>query len=143
MGDRCTALNVWDVLVQKLPYSAGEPLLHPAGHSVGACLRIYAALKKNRWQDHVVSTLVVVFISVPGYVYAFIVQYLFCYKLGWFPLTVESLESTAFFSLRMMRSMMPAILSLGFGVVAGLTRYTRAERRCSPASLCCSRAQRV
>ncbi|MGI6654284.1 MAG: ABC transporter permease [Christensenellales bacterium] len=122
------ALNVWDVLVQKLPYTVLVNLYSillaiPLGLGFG----IYAALKKNRWQDHVVSTLVVVFISVPSYVYAFIVQYLFCYKLGWFPLTIESLENTAFFSGRMLVSMMPAILSLGFGVTAGLTRYTRAE----------------
>ena len=122
------ALNVWDVLVQKLPYTVLVNLYSillaiPLGLGFG----IYAALKKNRWQDHVVSTLVVVFISVPSYVYAFIVQYLFCYKLGWFPLTIESLENTAFFSGRMLISMMPAILSLGFGVTAGLTRYTRAE----------------
>jgi oligopeptide transport system permease protein len=122
------ALNVWDVLVQKLPYTVLVNLYSillaiPLGLGFG----IYAALKKNRWQDHVVSTLVVVFISVPSYVYAFIVQYLFCYKLGWFPLTIESLENAAFFSGRMLVSMMPAILSLGFGVIAGLTRYTRAE----------------
>ena len=54
-------------------------------------------------------------------------QYLFCFKLGWFPLTLESLDSASLFSWPMFRSMMPAIMSLGFGVVAGLTRYTRAE----------------
>lgn len=122
------ALNVWDVLLQKLPYTITVNLYSillaiPLGLGFG----IYAALKKNKWQDHVVSTVVVVFISVPSYVYAFIVQYLFCYKLGWFPLTVESLDTVAFFSGRMIRSMMPAVLSLSFGVIAGLTRYTRAE----------------
>ena len=122
------ALNVWDVLVQKLPYTVLVNLYSILlAIPLGLVFGIYAALKKNRWQDHVVSTLVVVFISVPSYVYAFIVQYLFCYKLGWFPLTIESLESTAFFSGRMLVSMMPASLSLGFGVIAGLTRYTRAE----------------
>jgi len=122
------ALNVWDVLLQKLPYTISVNLYSillaiPLGLGFG----IYAALKKNKWQDHVVSTVVVVFISVPSYVYAFIVQYLLCYKFGWFPLTLESLDTAAFFSGRMIRSMMPAIMSLGFGVVAGLTRYTRAE----------------
>jgi oligopeptide transport system permease protein len=122
------ALNVWDVLLQKLPYTVTVNLYSillaiPLGIGFG----IYSALKKNKWQDHVVSTVVVVFISVPSYVYAFIVQYLFCYKLGLFPLTVASLENIAFFSASMARSMMPAILSLSFGVIAGLTRYTRAE----------------
>ncbi len=121
-------LSVWNVLMQKLPYTVLVNLYSiliaiPLGLSFG----IYAALKKNKWQDHVISTAVVLFISVPSYVYAFLVQYFLCFKLGWFPLTLESLDNATLFSWRMFVSMMPAILSLGFGVVAGLTRYTRAE----------------
>ena len=123
-----TGRDVWAVMMQKLPYTVLVNLYSiliaiPLGLGFG----IYAALRKNKWQDHVISTMVMVFISVPSYVYAFIVQYLFCFKLGWFPLTLESLDSAALFSWPMFRSMMPAIMSLGFGVVAGLTRYTRAE----------------
>ena len=123
-----TGLDVWTVLVQKLPYTVLVNLYSiliaiPLGLGLG----ILAALKKNHWQDHLISTLVVVFISVPSYVYAFLVQYLLCFKLGWFPLTLESLDNATLFSGRMFVSMMPAIISLGFGVVAGLARYTRAE----------------
>jgi ABC-type dipeptide/oligopeptide/nickel transport system permease component len=121
-------MGVWNVLMQKLPYTVLVNLYSILiAIPLGLIFGIYAALKKNRWQDHLISTMVVLFISVPNYVYAFVVQYLFCYKLGWFSLTIESLDSAAFFSLKMFRSMMPAIMSLGFGVVAGLTRYTRAE----------------
>ncbi len=121
-------LSVWAVLVQKLPYTILVNLYSilfaiPLGLAFG----IYAALKKNKWQDHLISTAVVIFISVPSYVYAFLVQYFLCFRLGWFPLTLESLDNASLFSWRMFVSMMPAILSLGFGVVAGLTRYTRAE----------------
>ena len=123
-----TGLSVWGILTQKLPYTVLVNLYSiliaiPLGLGLG----ILAALKKNRWQDHLISTLVVVFISVPSYVYAFLVQYLLCFRLGWFPLTLESLDNASLFSGRMFVSMMPAILSLGFGVVAGLARYTRAE----------------
>ena len=123
-----TGRDVWTVMMQKLPYTVLVNLYSiliaiPLGLGFG----IYAALRKNKWQDHVISTMVMVFISVPSYVYAFIVQYLFCFKLGWFPLTLESLDNASLFSWPMFRSMMPAIMSLGFGVVAGLTRYTRAE----------------
>jgi oligopeptide transport system permease protein len=65
--------------------------------------------------------------SVPSYVYAFLVQYILCFKTGWFPLTAASRESASFFSFAMFRSMVPAIVSLAFGTVAGLTRFTRAE----------------
>ena len=123
-----TGLSVWQIMIQKLPYTVLVNLYSilfaiPLGLGLG----ILAALKKNKWQDHTISTLVVVFISVPSYVYAFVVQYLLCFRLGWFPLTLESLDNATLFSWRMFVSMIPAILSLGFGVVAGLARYTRAE----------------
>ena len=121
-------LSVWGVLTQKLPYTVLVNLYSILiAIPLGLIFGIYAALKKNKWQDHLISTLVVVFISVPSYVYAFIVQYFLCFKLGWFPLTLESLDNASLFSWKMFVSMMPAIMSLGFGVVAGLTRYTRAE----------------
>ena len=122
------ALNVWDIMMQKLPYTVmvnffSIILAIPLGLIFG----IYAALKKNKWQDHVISTMVIVFISVPSYVYAFLVQYFLCFKFGWFPLQLESLADASLFSFKMIKSMMPAILSLSFAVIAGLTRYTRAE----------------
>lgn len=122
------ALNVWDVLMQKLPYTVLVNLYSILfAIPLGLIFGIYAALKKNRWQDHVISTLVIVFISVPSYVYAFLVQYFLCFKWNLFPLQLEALANAPFFSTAMFKSMVPAILSLSFGVIAGLTRYTRAE----------------
>ena len=122
-------LNVWSVMMQKLPYTVLVNLYSILiAIPIGLGLGIYAALKKNKWQDHLISTLVMVFISVPSYVYAFLIQYFLCFRLGWFPLQLESLSRAgSLFSWRMFSSMIPAILSLGFGTVAGLTRYTRAE----------------
>ncbi len=121
-------LSVWGVLMQKLPYTVLVNLYSILiAIPLGLIFGIYAALKKNKWQDHLISTAVVVFISVPSYVYAFIVQYSLCFRLGWFSLTLESLDNASLFSWKMFVSMMPAIMSLGFSVVAQLTRYTRAE----------------
>ena len=123
------SLPIWDVMMQKLPYTVVVNLYSilisiPLGLGLG----IYAALKKNKWQDAFISTLVMVFISVPSYVYAFLVQYIFCFKLDWFPLQLASLsQAGSLFSWRMFVSMVPAIMSLSFGVIAGFTRYTRAE----------------
>ena len=122
-------LGIWDVMMQKLPYTVIVNLYSilvsiPLGLGFG----IYAALKKNKWQDAFISTAVMVFISVPSYVYAFLVQYIFCFKLNWFPLQLASLSQTgSLFSGKMFVSMVPAIMSLSFGVIAGFTRYTRAE----------------
>ncbi len=95
---------------------------------IGIALGIFAALKKNKWQDTLISTLIMVFVSVPSFVYAFLVQYLLCFRLGWFPLTVASLEQAGgYFTWTMFRSQLPAVLSLSFGSIAGLARFTRAE----------------
>jgi ABC-type dipeptide/oligopeptide/nickel transport system permease component len=94
---------------------------------LGLAFGIYAALKKNRWQDHLISTLTMVFISVPSYVYSYLVQYIFCFKLDWFPLQIYAESEAPLLSAKMFYSMIPAIIALGLGVIAGLTRYARAE----------------
>ena len=122
------AQDVWKILVTKLPYTISVNLYSIlVAIPIGLAFGIYAALKKNKWQDHVISTAVMIFISVPSYIYAFLVQYLLCFKAKIFPIVTPSLEETGLFSFKMFWALMPAIISLGFGVVAGLTRYTRAE----------------
>ncbi len=96
---------------------------------VGILLGVYAAVKKNRWQDTLISTSVMIFVSVPSYVYAFLVQYFFYFKLGWLPLDVYSLAEAggSWFTWKMFYSMIAPILALSFGTIAGLVRFTRAE----------------
>ena len=95
---------------------------------VGILLGIAAALKKNRWQDHVISTVVILFVSVPSFVYAFILQYFLGAKLGWFPIQMSSVASTGgYFTWDMFVSMVLPILALSFGSIASLARFTRAE----------------
>ena len=115
--------DVWGKFMEKMPATVAVNLYTMIfAVPLGLMFGIYAALKKNRWQDHFISTAVVVFVSVPSYVYAFLVQYFLCFKLKWFPFQVKSGSPWDMFV-----SMVPAIISLGFGTVAGLTRYTRAE----------------
>ena len=96
---------------------------------LGILLGIYAAVKKNKWQDSLISTSVMIFVSVPSYVYAFLVQYFLYFKLGWLPLQVYSLAEAggSWFTPKMFYSMIAPILALSFGTIAGLVRYTRAE----------------
>ena len=120
------ARAVWDVFVEKLPSTMYVNLISmfvsvPLGLGFG----IFAALKKNKWQDHIISIGVMILISVPSYVYAFLVQYFMCYKWQWFPFQMNA--GSDFFSWSMFLSVVPAVLSLSFGTIAGLTRYTRAE----------------
>ena len=91
---------------------------------IGIALGIWAALKKNKMTDHLISTLTMVVISVPSFIYAFLIQYFLSYKLDWFPFLMEGGD---LFSWKVFWSMIPAVLSLSFGVIAGFTRGTRAE----------------
>jgi oligopeptide transport system permease protein len=92
---------------------------------LGILFGIYAALKKNKWQDQVINVIIMIFISVPSYVYAFLVQYFIGYKLGWFPIVIKT--GTDYFSWDMFVSMVLPIMALSFGTIAGLMRFTRAE----------------
>ena len=92
---------------------------------IGIALGVWAALKKNTWIDYTISTLTMIVISVPSFVYAFIIQYVLSFKLGWFPFLMKA--GTDWLSWGMFVSMLPAVLSLSFTVIAGFTRTTRAE----------------
>lgn len=118
--------EVWTIFMEKLPATISVNLYSILWTiPVGIALGIYAALKKNTWIDYAISTLTMVVISVPSFVYAFLVQYLLCFKLQLFPPLLKG--GTDWFSWKMFVSMVPAILSLSFGTIAGFARTTRAE----------------
>ncbi|MBR6186342.1 MAG: ABC transporter permease [Clostridia bacterium] len=96
---------------------------------LGIGLGIYAAIRKNKWQDQVISVMVMLFVSIPSYVYAFLVQYFFYFKWGLLPLQVYSLADAgnSWVSSKMFVSMIAPVLALSFGEIAGLCRFTRAE----------------
>ncbi|MBR2056743.1 MAG: ABC transporter permease, partial [Clostridia bacterium] len=118
--------DVWDVFVQKMPYTVSLNLFTILiSIPLGLALGVFAALKKNKWQDHVISTGVMIFVSVPSFIYAFLVQYVLYFKLNWFDATVTAIHGP--FSGEFIKSAIPAILSMSFGTIAGFARYTRAE----------------
>lgn len=96
---------------------------------IGILLGVIAAIYKNKWIDHFISTAVMIFISVPSFVYAFLLQYTLGFKLGWFPVIVSSLHDAggSWWSWKMFVSMVLPILSLSFGTIAGYARTVRAE----------------
>ena len=111
---------------------------------IGIALGIFAALKKNKWQDHFISTAVMVVISVPSFVYGSLLLYFLCFKLGWFPLDMLKLPEveqlfpgkvfvpgtfnwSLYFNKEMFVSMLPAVFAMSFGSIAGYARFTRAE----------------
>ena len=118
--------DVWKIFVSKVPYTVSLNLWSILfSIPIGILLGIYAALKKNKWQDHVISTGVMIFVSVPSFIYAFIVKYLFYFKWGLTKATADT--SLGPWSWGFIKSIIPAILSMSFGTIAGFARYTRAE----------------
>lgn len=118
--------DVWVIFRDKLPASMIVNFYSIIWSiPVGILLGIWAALKKNTWIDHTISTVTMLVISVPSFVYAFLIQYFLCYKLSWFPFLMKG--GTDYFSWAMFKSIIPPVLSLSFGVIAGFTRTTRAE----------------
>lgn len=118
--------QIWTVFVSKLPptvlINVYSTLL---GVPIGLGLGIFAALKKNKWQDQAINVFIILIISVPSIVLAILIQYFLCFKLNWFPLSVN--KENNYFTWDMFHSMLPAVFALSLGSIAGYARYTRAE----------------
>lgn len=118
--------DILDVFVKRLPVTVLINVYSTIiGVPIGLGLGILAALKKNKWQDQVINIFIILLISVPSIVLALMIQYVFCFKLGWFPIVMST--SKDYFTWEVFRSMLPAVFALCLGSIAGYARYTRAE----------------
>ena len=118
--------EVWDVFLEKLPPTMLVNIYTMLfAVPIGLALGIYAALKKNKWQDQLINIFIILLISVPSIVLGLMIQYFLCFKLGWFPLQMNL--GTDYFTWSMFKSMLPAVFALSLGSIAGYARYTRAE----------------
>lgn len=119
-------MSIWDVFVSHLPPTILINIYSTLiGVPIGLGLGILAALKKNKWQDQVINIFVILLISVPPIILALMIQYVFCFKLDWFPLIMS--RSNDYFTWEVFHSMLPAVFALCLGSIAGYARYTRAE----------------
>ena len=92
---------------------------------LGILLGIWAALKKNKPTDHIISTSIMIFISIPSFVLITIMMLLLCYKTGWLPTQWPS-TITATAAERVKGYIVP-VICLSFGSICGYARFTRAE----------------
>ena len=121
-----TGLEVGQVFVERLPATMIVNLLSIlVSIPLGIGLGVFAALKKNRFQDYLISTLVMVAISVPSFVVAFLLQSLFYYRLGILPPLMAPTDR--WLSGEMLLSLVMPVTALSLGTLAGFTRITRAE----------------
>ncbi|MBQ8374923.1 MAG: ABC transporter permease [Clostridia bacterium] len=121
-----TGLDVGQVFIERLPATMLVNLFSIlVSIPLGIFLGIFAALKQNRWQDYLISTLVMAAISVPSFVVAFLLQYIFYYRLGWLPPLLAPTDN--YFSVEMLLSLIMPVTALSLGTLAGFARITRAE----------------
>jgi oligopeptide transport system permease protein len=87
---------------------------------MGVILGSYAAFKRGKWQDQGTMLLAVVWISVPSFILATILQYVFAMQVDWFP--VARWGSFA-------QSVLPALslAALPTAMIARLTRSSMVE----------------
>lgn len=93
---------------------------------IGITLGIVAALNKNNMTDHIISFLVIVFISVPSFVLAVLLQYYLVYQWELLPSAYVDNLAPMFSKQAVLTRIMP-IFVLSVGTVAGWTRTLRAE----------------
>ena len=129
-GDWGTSLKmyvnvpVWDVIKTKIPVTLYINFFSLIiSLPLGIILGIVAAIRKNTMTDYLISFLVVIFISVPSFIFATLLQYFVAFKAGLFPIIYDATASgwDKFYCLFL------PIMALSLGPIARVTRYLRAE----------------
>ena len=92
---------------------------------LGFLFGIIAALKKNKMTDNIISTVVMVFISVPSFVVILLLMLWLCFGLHVLPPSWPASQNATVSDYAL--AMVLPVLSLSFGTIAAFTRYTRAE----------------
>ncbi len=91
---------------------------------IGIGLGIWAALKKNKTADNIISFAVMIMTSIPSFVTMITLVMVFGYQLEWVPSIFPAKDADTW--LRIKGLFLP-VLAMTFAPIAGLTRVTRAE----------------
>ena len=113
------------IIAEKIPYSMQINILSVvASVPFGIVLGIIAALNKNKWIDHFISTSVMVFISIPSFILITFAILILCYQLKWLP--TQWPNPTDPLKMKVLGYIIPVFV-LSFGSVCGYCRSIRAE----------------
>lgn len=117
--------SAMDIIASRLPVSMGINIISVIiSVPLGIVLGVVAALKKNKLTDHIISTAVMIFISVPSFVIISLLLLLCCYQNKWLPSTWPGSGMSN--ETKFLGYIIP-VLSLSFGSICGYCRSTRAE----------------
>ncbi len=114
-----------NIIFSRLPVSVSVNVIAVfVSVPLGIALGILAGLKKNTWIDHTISTLVMIFISIPSFVVITFMVYILAFKGGLLPTIWPTPDQST--QTKVLAYIIP-VLSLSFGSVCGYTRFVRAE----------------
>jgi len=91
---------------------------------LGLSFGIYGALRRNSIEDHVLTTLGMLGISIPSFFIGLICILVFGIRLGWLPVAGRLVYGSEGFLSRIPNLIMPAMI-LGLALTAALMRYSR------------------
>lgn len=115
------------ILMEGLPYSMRLNIVSIViSVPLGIGLGIIAALKKNTWVDSLISTIVMIFISVPSFV---LISFLLIWfgSISGFPTRWPSDANAAADPALAIKAYIIPVMALSFGSICSFARYTRAE----------------
>lgn len=125
---------VVDLLSERIPATlelAGTALL--ISIVIGLTIGIYAAIRRGHWDAGSLLTLTVIGVSIPTFVVAILLIFLFSVRLGWLPsfgrgeIVDIGWWSTGLLTSSGRQSILMPALALAIGQVALLARLVRAE----------------
>lgn len=87
------------------------------GVAIGIILGVIAALFRNRWPDYVVMIIAIMGVTIPVFVFASVIQYVFTVKFRMFPTT----------GWGSMKEMVLPVFTLAIGSIAGYARYMKSS----------------
>lgn len=119
------SLPVWELISSRIPITIILNVLSIfISLPIGILFGTVAALFKNKIPDHIISVLVVLFISIPSFVFASVLQYLFTFIFNVFPTLYNPVAQTAG---EILYSITLPVIALALGPIATVTRYLRGE----------------
>lgn len=129
-GEWGTSTKVWEnvdaivIIMKRLPTSMSLNIVSVIlSVPLGILLGIIAALNKNKPADNIISTVIMVFVSIPGFVLIILSQRYIGYEWKWLPATFTKTSDPA---LVIKSSILPIIL-LSLGSICGYCRAVRGE----------------
>ena len=113
------------IIVSKLPTTISVNFFSViVSVPLGILLGVVAALKKNKPTDHIISTSIMIFISIPSFVMITVLMSVFCYELGWLPTQWPGASAA---TAEKIKAYILPVTCLSFGSICGYGRFTRAE----------------